>query len=71
MSSACKLKVPFFHRAIPALTRAGLVFGVFGIENVKDSESQQSIGRALSKSHVVVALNNVEGAMAKMGYALR
>ena len=49
------------NRAIPALTRAGLVFDVFGIENVTESESQQSIGRALCKSPVVVALNNKTG----------
>ena len=58
------------NRAIPALTRAGLVFDVFGIENAKESESQQSIGRALSKSPVVVALNKIERATAKLGYAL-
>ena len=58
------------NRAIPALTRAGLVFDVFGIENVKESESQQSLGRALSKSPVIVALNKIERAMAKLGYAL-
>lgn len=58
------------NRAIPALTRAGLVFDVFGIENVKESESQQSIGRILSKSPVVVALNKIERAMGKLGYAL-
>ena len=58
------------NRAIPAFTRADLVFEVFGIENVKESESQQSIGKALSKSPVVVALNKIERAMAKLGYAL-
>ena len=58
------------NRAIPAITRAGLVFDVFGIENVKGSESQQSIGRALFKSPVTVALNKIERAMAKLRYAL-
>ena len=58
------------NRAIPALTKAGLVFDVFGIENVKEAESQQSIGRALCKSPVVTALNKIERAMAKLGYAL-
>ena len=38
------------NRTIPPLTRAGLVFDAFGIESVKESQSQQSIGRALSKS---------------------
>ena len=51
------------NRAIPALTRAGLVFDVFGIENVKESESQQSLGRALSKAPVIVALNKIERAI--------
>ena len=37
---------------------------------MKESESQQSIGRALCKSPVVVALNKIERAMAKLGYAL-
>ena len=58
------------NRAIPALTKAGLVFDVFGIENIKEVENQQSIGRALSKSPVVVALNKIERAMTKLGYAL-
>ena len=60
----------FKNRAIPALTKAGLVFDVFGIENIKVVENQQSIGRALSKSPVVVALNKIERAMTKLGYAL-
>jgi len=56
--------------AIPALNRAGLIFDVFGIENVKESESQQSIGKALSTSPVVVTLNKIEIARVKLGYAL-
>lgn len=58
------------NRAIPALTKAGLVFDVFGIENIKEVENQQSIGRALSKSSVVVPLNRIERAITKLGYAL-
>ena len=50
------------NRAVPALTKAGLVFDVFGIENIKEVENQQSIGRALSKSSVVVPLNKIERA---------
>ena len=58
------------NRAIPALMKAGLVFDVFGIENIKEVENPQSLGRALSKSPVVVALNKIERAMTKLGYAL-
>ena len=58
------------NKAIPAITKAGLVFDVFGIENIKEVENQQSIGRALSKSPVVVALNKIERAVTKLGYAL-
>ena len=58
------------NRAIPALIRASLVLDIFGIESAKNSESQQPIGKALSKSPVVVALNKVARAMSKLGYAL-
>ena len=43
---------------------------IFGIESAKESESQQPIGKALSKSPVVVALNEVARAMSNVGYAL-
>ena len=58
------------NRAIQALTRVGLLFDVLGIENVKVSESRQSMGRALPKSAIVVALNKIERVMAKRGYGL-
>ena len=58
------------NRAIPALIRAGLVLDIFGIESAKECESQQPIGKALSKSPVVVALNKVARAMSKLGYVL-
>ena len=58
------------NRAIPALIRAGLVLDVFGIESASESESQRPIGKALSKSPVVVALNKIERAMTKLDYAL-
>ena len=58
------------NRAIPALIRASLVLNIFEIESAKESESQQPIGKALSKSPVVVALNKVARAMSKLGYAL-
>jgi len=58
------------NRAIPALIRVGLVLDIFRIESVKESESQQPIGKALSKSPVVVALDKVAKATSKLGYAL-
>lgn len=58
------------NRAIPALIRAGLVLDIFGIETARESEIQHPIGKALSKSPVVVALNKIARAMSKLDYAL-
>ena len=57
------------NRAIPALTRAVLVFDVSGWKR-KCERVEKSRKVRLSKSPVVVALNKIERAMAKLGYAL-
>ena len=46
-------------RAIPALVRAGLQFGVFGLDSVSTPESQPA-GKVLAASPVVVILNEIE-----------
>ena len=57
------------RKAIPALIRAGLQFDVFGIQPLSSPE-KQSVGKVLAASPVVVVLNKIERAMAKLGYAL-
>lgn len=57
-------------KAIPKLTSAGLQIDVLnGIETVSIPESQP-VGKVLATLPVVVALNENERAMAKLGYAL-
>ena len=59
------------NKAIPALIKAGLVLDVFGIGNPSEAENpERAIGKVLSKSPVVVALNKIERAMSKLEYAL-
>lgn len=55
-------------KAIPALVRAGLVFDVFGVEE-RHNENPPEPGPVLA-SPIVVALNDIERAMSKLGYAL-
>ena len=51
------------NKAIQALIKAGLVLDVFGIGNPSEAENpERAIGKVLSKSPVVVALNKIEGA---------
>ena len=57
------------RKAIPALIRARLQFDVFGIQPLSSPE-KQSVGNVLAASPVVVILNKIERAMAKLGYAL-
>ena len=54
---------------IPALDRAGLQLDVFGLQSVSQPENQP-VGKVLAASPVVVALNEIERAMSKLGYAL-
>jgi len=56
-------------RTIPALVRAGLQFDIFGLQRVSQPENQP-VGKVLATSPVVVALNEIERAMSKLGYAL-
>ena len=57
-------------KGIPALVRAGLQFDVYGIEQCTlPSGSIQNLTKALA-SPIVVALNDIERAMQKLGYAL-
>ena len=56
-------------RAIPALVRAGLQFDIFGLQSASTPENQP-LGKVLAGSPVVVALNEIERAMSKLGYTL-
>ena len=56
-------------KGIPALVRAGLKVDVFGIENSRLPNENQSISKALA-SPIVIAINDVERAMEKLGYSL-
>ena len=57
------------RNVIPALLKAGLEFDVFGIQNASEPE-RTPLGKALAASSVVVALNEIERAMRKLGYAV-
>ncbi|XP_078383761.1 uncharacterized protein LOC144666234 isoform X2 [Oculina patagonica] len=56
-------------KGVPALVRAGLKVDVFGIENSHPPEGNQGISKALA-SPIVIAMNDVERAMEKLGYSL-
>lgn len=56
-------------KGVPALVRAGLKVDVFGIENSHPPEGNQCISKALA-SPIVIAMNDVERAMEKLGYSL-
>ncbi|KAL9978141.1 hypothetical protein ACROYT_G015628 [Oculina patagonica] len=56
-------------KGIPALIRAGLRFDVYGIGDCSVSSVDQTCTQALA-SPIVVAINDVERAMKKLGYAL-
>ena len=55
--------------AVPALIRAGLKFDVYGIENCSVPFGSENLTKALA-SPIVVAMNDIERAMKKLGYAL-
>ena len=57
------------RKVIPALLKAGLQFDVFGIQAASEPE-RTPVGKALAASSVVVALNEIERAMKKLGYAV-
>jgi len=57
------------HKAAPALVRAGLKFDVYGIENCSMPFESENRTKALA-SPIVVAINDIERAMKKLGYAL-
>jgi len=57
------------RKVIPALSKAGLQFDVFGIQNASEPE-HTPVGKALAASSLVVALNEIERAMRKLGYAV-
>ena len=59
------------RKVIPALLKAGLQFDVCGIQNASEPYCTP-VGRALAASSVVVtvALNEIERAMKKLGYAV-
>jgi len=54
---------------VPALVRAGLKVDVFGIENSHLPDGNQCITKALAW-RIVIAMNDVERAMKKLGYSL-
>ena len=56
-------------KGVPALVRAGLKVDVFGIENSHLPDGNQCITKALA-SPIVIAMNDVERAMEKLGYSL-
>ena len=56
-------------KAIPALAQAGRVFDVFGIEESQNAEITPEPSQDLA-SPIGIALNDVERAMRKLGYAL-
>ena len=56
-------------KAVPALVRAGLKFDVYGIENCSTPSEGENRTKALA-SPIVVAINDIERAMKKLGYAL-
>ena len=56
-------------KGVPALVRGGLKVDVFGIENSYLPDGNQCITKALA-SPMVIAMNDVERAMEKLGYAL-
>ena len=56
-------------KAVPALIRAGLKFDVYGIENCSVPFGSENPTKALA-SPIVVAMNDIERAMKKLGYAL-
>ena len=56
-------------KLIPSLVSAGLQFDVFGIEECNVSSDVQNAKKALA-SPIVVAVNDIERAMAKLSYAL-
>lgn len=56
-------------KAVPALIRSGLKFDVYGIENCSVPSGSEIRTKALA-SPIVVAMNDIERAMKKLGYAL-
>ena len=56
-------------KLIPSLVSAGLHFDVFGIEECNVSSDVQNATKAFA-SPIVVAVNDIERAMAKLSYAL-
>lgn len=56
-------------KGVPVLVRAGLKVDVFGIEHSHMPEVNQRISKALA-SPIVIAINDVERAMEKLGYSL-
>ena len=57
------------RKVIAALLKAGLQFDVFGIQAASEPE-RTPVGKAFAASSVVVALNEIERAMKKLGYAV-
>ena len=57
------------RKVIPALLKAGLQFDVFGIQAASEPE-RTPVGKALAASSVVVALNEIERAIKKLGCAV-
>ena len=56
-------------KGVPALVRAGRKVDVFGIENSHLPDENQCITKALA-SPIVIAINDVEREMEKLGYSL-
>ena len=59
----------FRDKSVPALIQAGLKFDVCGIENCSVPSGSEICTKALA-SPIVVAMNDIDRAMKKLGYAL-
>ena len=58
-----------WDKAVPTLVRVGLKFYVYGIENCSMPSGSENRSKALA-SPIGVAINDIERAMEKLGYAL-
>ena len=64
------IKAVLRTKVVPTLTRAGLVFDVFGIEVTEEQQVSKSDKTRDLASPLVIALNDIERAMERLHYAI-